>query len=160
MPTAQLNTPLYIPDDLIQTQVNLFLKDLKEMGYDKQRAEDILQGILEQAQIELEIKIESSMNEEDKSKWEAFKNTNPNPTQEYITINKFLENKKGWSIEELQNEILTNKFKDTIKILQFTNDIAEKIANLSPELTEQAQKLLNQGMFDEAEEFINLNQPQ
>ncbi len=156
MSTAQsLVSSLFIADDAIQTKVNLFLKDLKDMGYSEEDMNNISESLMSNVEQELELRIIASMDDEDTRKWQDFVNTKPNSAQEFMILDKFLKNKIGKGLEELQNEIIVKNIDNTLEGLKLSKDIKQKISQLSEEEIDQAQQLLDQGRFEDAQKIIN-----
>ena len=156
MDAAQQNTAsLVTNDDLLQTKIDAFVKNLKDMGLTQEQTETIAMSVATTSTQQTLAKISALMSEEDFEKWKAYVDTGPNTAQQLIIMNRFLINRTKKDLETLQSEIIDALIKNTLDDISHAKDLRIKISQLSSEEAVKAKELLDAGDYIGADKIIN-----
>ncbi len=144
-------------DDLIDTKLELFVKDLQYLGLNPQQIEQISGSMTVTLSEQVMLKISALMSDEDWTKWKAFIDVvpTPNTAQQVIVMNEYLKNRINKDLEGLYNEILEELAKNTIEELKGIKDLKEKVATLSDEEVDKAQQALEEEDYDKVDKIIS-----
>ncbi len=148
---------LIVFDDPVQTKINIFIKQLSELGLDKEQLETLGLSIASTASTQTIAKISAVMTDTDWDNWRNFINADPNPNtaQQIIVMNELLRQRTNKDLNTLFNEILDSIMKDTKYELLEDVKLRQKISKLSDEDTQKAMQLLEDGEFEELDKLLD-----
>lgn len=156
MDTAQKSlSSLTVEDDELQTKVNLFFKELQDLGISHEQIETIGQQLIVLSTDHVTAKIDMLMDEDEFEKWKKFVDTGANAAQQAIVLNKFLKKKIDKDLDTLQLEIADSLMKNILNALQERRDLVVKISKLNDKEIEEATRLLESSEFTKLEKLLN-----
>lgn len=156
MDTAQQSlSSLIVEDDELQTKVNLFFKELQDLGISNEHIQTIGQQLIVLSTDHLTAKIDMLMDEDEFEKWKKFVDTGPNAAQQALILNKFLKKKINKDLDTLQLEISETLMKNILSSLQERRDWVVKISKLNDQEIEEATRLLESSDFAKLEDLLN-----
>jgi hypothetical protein len=156
MDTAQQSvSSLIVEDDELQTKVNLFFKELQDLGVSDKQIEAIGQQLIVLSTDHLTAKIDMLMDKDEFEKWKKFVDTGPNAAQQAIILNKFLKKKINKDLDSLQLEIADTLMKNILNSLQERRDLVVKISKLNDQEIEEATRLLESSEFAKLDNLLN-----
>lgn len=156
MDSAQKSiTSLIDGNDMLEKRLNLFIKELQDMGLNKEQIDDVITKFTSIATQQTIAKISALMDEKDWENWKKFVDTGANTAQQLIVLNRLLINKSGKDLNTINVDIIESLATTMIDDLKMANDVSLKISNLSPEDVAKAQELLDAGDFIGADQIID-----
>jgi hypothetical protein len=148
---------LVVDDDPLQTKVNLFFKELQDLGVQEEGLKNIGEQLIALGSEHLMAKISLLMDEEEFEKWKDFVDAGANEAQQALVMNKFLTEKTGKDFDTFHTEILEELMSSILNSVREHKDLSIKISNLNDEQTKEALEYLNNEDFGKLNALLNIN---
>lgn len=158
MNTAQ-NTvsSLKVDDDPLQTKVNLFFKELQDLGISEEGIKNIGEQLIVLSSEHFTAKISLLMDEEEFSKWQEYVDAGANTAQQALVLNKYLEEKIDKDIDTVHTEIMESLMLNILNGIRENRELSIKISQLDDKQIKEALELLDKGDFAKLDSFLNIN---
>ncbi len=156
MDTAQKSlSTLVVDDDILQTKVNLFFRELQDLGIQEEQIKAIGEQLIVLVSDHVIVKVKLLMSDEEWEKWKKFVDTGANSAQQAIVLDKLLNKKISKSFDDLNTEIADELMQNILESIRNRKDLAIKLSKLTDEEVVQATTLLEEGKFDELDALLN-----
>lgn len=143
------------PTDVAQGTIDKLMLALKNAGFSEAKLEETAEILVKVIVDQTMAAIFLEMNDKDLEDWKTFMAGNPNEAQQILVMDKFYQRKTGKTLEDLQDRIIADVVKSSVKDLNETTALAEKLSKLDEASAQKALDLVNSGKLEEAEQLVN-----
>lgn len=146
--------PTFFDPTLGQQQLKIILDYLQNQDVDETRIIEIIKAISEVSYLKSEQYIRDLLPGELIAQWEEITKHRPNVFQQMVLINHICQKLAGKDYDDIYDEMLLETANEFISGLEEELELNNKISNLSEEDVEQANKLFDEGKYEEAMTLI------
>lgn len=132
-----------------------FKKAIDRLNLSEEKYKQLTFDLLQACSDGVIAEISKAMTEKDKENWETFIKTNPNEMEQLTILDKFLNERIGYSFADLQDKVIERTIISTVEGFNKIVALKKRLKNISDEKLEEIHALLSSGNFEDANLLID-----